>query len=39
VPLVKRSQISRYLRIFAWEALAPMPVYRDFITRPVDWLN
>jgi len=31
MPLVKRSQISRYLRIFAWEALAPTPVYRDFI--------
>jgi AcrR family transcriptional regulator len=32
MPLVKRSQITRYLRIFAWEALAPTPVYRDFIT-------
>jgi AcrR family transcriptional regulator len=32
MPLVKRSQISRYLRIFAWEALAPTPIYRDFIT-------
>jgi AcrR family transcriptional regulator len=31
MPLVKRSQISRYLRIFAWEALAPTPIYRDFI--------
>jgi AcrR family transcriptional regulator len=32
MPLVKRSQITRYLRIFAWEALAPTPVYRDFIS-------
>jgi AcrR family transcriptional regulator len=30
-PLLKRSQIGRYLRIFAWETLAPTPVYRDFI--------
>jgi AcrR family transcriptional regulator len=30
-PLLKHSQISRYLRIFAWETLAPTPVYRDFI--------
>jgi AcrR family transcriptional regulator len=31
MPLLKRSQINRYLRIFAWETLAPTPVYRDFI--------
>ncbi len=30
-PLLKRGQISRYLRIFAWETLAPTPVYSDFI--------
>ncbi len=30
-PLLKHGQISRYLRIFAWETLAPTPVYRDFI--------
>lgn len=30
-PLLKRGQIGRYLRIFAWETLAPTPVYRDFI--------
>lgn len=30
-PLLKHGQIGRYLRIFAWETLAPTPVYRDFI--------
>lgn len=30
-PLLKHGQMSRYLRIFAWETLAPTPVYRDFI--------
>jgi AcrR family transcriptional regulator len=30
-PLLKHGQIARYLRIFAWETLAPTPVYRDFI--------
>jgi AcrR family transcriptional regulator len=30
-PLLRHGQISRYLRIFAWETLAPTPVYRDFI--------
>ena len=30
-PLLKHSQIGRYLRIFAWETLAPTAVYRDFI--------
>jgi AcrR family transcriptional regulator len=30
-PLLKHGQISRYLRIFAWETLAPTPIYRDFI--------
>jgi AcrR family transcriptional regulator len=30
-PLLKHGQISRYLRIFAWETPAPTPVYRDFI--------
>jgi AcrR family transcriptional regulator len=30
-PLLKRGQIGRYLRIFAWETLTPTPVYRDFI--------
>jgi AcrR family transcriptional regulator len=30
-PLLKRGQIGRYLRIFAWETLAPSPIYRDFI--------
>ena len=30
-PLLKHGQISRYLRIFAWETLTPTPVYRDFI--------
>ena len=30
-PLLKQGQISRYLRIFAWETLAPTPVYREFI--------
>jgi AcrR family transcriptional regulator len=30
-PLLKHSQIGRYLRIFAWETLAPTQVYRDFI--------
>lgn len=32
-PLLKRGQISRYLRIFAWETLAPTPVYREFIAN------
>ena len=32
-PLLKHGQIGRYLRIFAWETLAPTPVYRDFIAR------
>lgn len=31
-PLLKRGQIGRYLRIFAWETVTPTPVYRDFIT-------
>ena len=30
-PLLKHGQIGRYLRIFAWETLAPTAVYRDFI--------
>ena len=30
-PLLKHGEIGRYLRIFAWETLAPTPVYRDFI--------
>jgi AcrR family transcriptional regulator len=30
-PLLKHGQVSRYLRIFAWETLAPTPVYLDFI--------
>ena len=30
-PLLKHGQIGRYLRIFAWETLAPTPIYRDFI--------
>jgi AcrR family transcriptional regulator len=30
-PLFKHGQVSRYLRIFAWETLAPTPVWRDFI--------
>lgn len=30
-PLLKHGQISRYLKIFAWETLAPTPVYRDFL--------
>jgi AcrR family transcriptional regulator len=30
-PLLKHGQISRYLRIFAWETLDPTPVYREFI--------
>jgi len=30
-PLLKHDQISRYLRIFAWETLASTPIYRDFI--------
>ena len=30
-PLLKHDQISRYLRIFAWETLASTPNYRDFI--------
>ena len=30
-PLLKHGQIGRYLRIFAWETLAPTPVYRNFI--------
>jgi AcrR family transcriptional regulator len=30
-PLLKHGQISRYLRIFAWETLDPTPVYRDFV--------
>ena len=30
-PLLKHGQISRYLKIFAWETLAPTPVYREFI--------
>jgi AcrR family transcriptional regulator len=30
-PLLKHGQISRYLRIFAWETLAPTPIYRKFI--------
>ena len=32
-PLLKRGQIGRYLRIFAWETVTPTPVYRDFIAR------
>ena len=32
-PLLRHGQIGRYLRIFAWETLAPTPVYRDFIAR------
>ncbi len=31
MPLRKHGQVGRYLRIFAWETLAPTPVYRDFI--------
>ena len=30
-PLFKHGQVSRYLRIFAWETLAPTHVWRDFI--------
>jgi AcrR family transcriptional regulator len=30
-PLVKQSEVGRYLRIFAWETLAPTPVYREFM--------
>lgn len=30
-PLLKHGQLSRYLRIFAWETLDPTPVYREFI--------
>ena len=30
-PLLKHGQVSRYLRIFAWETLNPTPIYRDFI--------
>jgi AcrR family transcriptional regulator len=30
-PLLKHGQVSRYLRIFAWETLAPTPVYREFV--------
>ena len=30
-PLFKHGQVSRYLRIFAWETLAPTRVWRDFI--------
>ncbi|HUB65654.1 MAG TPA: CerR family C-terminal domain-containing protein [Methylocella sp.] len=32
-PLLKHGQIGRYLRIFAWETIAPTPVYSDFIAR------
>jgi AcrR family transcriptional regulator len=30
-PLFKYGEAGRHLRIFAWETLAPTPVYRDFI--------
>jgi AcrR family transcriptional regulator len=30
-PLLKHGQVSRYLRIFAWETVAPTAIYRDFI--------
>jgi AcrR family transcriptional regulator len=30
-PLFKHGQVSRYLRIFAWETLAPSRVWQDFI--------
>jgi AcrR family transcriptional regulator len=30
-PLLKHGQIGRYLRIFAWETLAPTAIYLDFI--------
>ncbi|HWG03476.1 MAG TPA: CerR family C-terminal domain-containing protein [Beijerinckiaceae bacterium] len=30
-PLLKRSEIGRYLRIFTWETVTPTPVYRDFM--------
>jgi AcrR family transcriptional regulator len=30
-PLVKHSEVGRFLRIFAWETLAPTPVYREFM--------
>jgi AcrR family transcriptional regulator len=30
-PLLKHGEVGRYLRIFAWETLAPTAVYRDFI--------
>jgi AcrR family transcriptional regulator len=30
-PLLKHGQIGHYLRIFAWETLAPTSVWRDFI--------
>jgi hypothetical protein len=30
-PLLKHGQVSRYLRIFAWETLNPTPIYLDFI--------
>jgi AcrR family transcriptional regulator len=30
-PLHKHGQLGRHLRIFAWETLAPTPVYLDFI--------
>jgi AcrR family transcriptional regulator len=32
-PLFKHGQVSRYLRIFAWETLAPTSVWRDFIAN------
>ncbi|SFK62085.1 TetR/AcrR family transcriptional regulator [Methylocapsa palsarum] len=30
-PLLRHGQVSRYLRIFAWETLAPTPIYLDFV--------
>lgn len=31
VPLSKRGQLARYLRILAWETVAPTRVYLDFV--------
>ncbi|MFL5148126.1 MAG: CerR family C-terminal domain-containing protein, partial [Microvirga sp.] len=31
VPLTKRDQFSRYLRLFAWEHVSASDVFRDFI--------
>ena len=31
MPLTKRDQFSRYLRLFAWEHVSASDVFRDFI--------